>query len=63
MAAAIPDAKARAVRRWRVSAPPSTRVAEIWRAVDDLYYMVSQFLADGTLDEAAIIAWLRSRQP
>ena len=63
LAAAIPDAKARAVRRWRTSGPPTTRVSEIWRAVDDLYYMVSQFLADGSLDEDAIIAWLRSRQP
>ncbi len=59
LAAAIPDGKARAVRRWRTSGPPSTRVSEIWRAVDDLYYMVSHFLADGSLDEAAIIAWLR----
>jgi len=62
LAAAIPKSKARAIRRWRTTGPPSTRTADIWRAVDDLYYTVSYFLADGSYDEDAIIAWLRSRQ-
>lgn len=62
LASIIPDAKARAVRRWRLSGPPSTRASEIWFAVDDLYYTVSYFLADRSFDEEAILAWLRSRQ-
>jgi hypothetical protein len=42
---------------------PRTKSAERWAAIDDLYYTVSYFLADGSFDEDAIIAWLRSRQP
>ncbi len=63
LAAAIPRSTPRAIRRWRAVGPPSTRSADIWRAVDDLYYTVSYFLADGSYDEPAIVAWLRSRQP
>ena len=56
-----PDAKARSIRRWRVTGVAPSRVAERWEPIDNLCAIVGFFLADGTYDEEGIVAWLRSR--
>lgn len=63
IAKAIPNAKARSVRRWRTERPPLTRQTERWDPVDDLCALVCFVLSDGTYDEEGVIAWMRSRQP
>jgi hypothetical protein len=63
IARAIPQATgARSIRRWRTQGPPATKVAARWEPIDDLCALITFFLADGSYDNAAIVAWLRSRQ-
>lgn len=54
---------ARSVRRWRRDGVTSQREAALWQPIDDLCAVVGYLLADGTYDERAAIAWLRSRHP
>lgn len=62
IAAAVPDISARTARRWRQEGTPHAKAPTRWSQVDDLRSIIGFMLADGTYDEAAIIAWLRSRQ-
>lgn len=63
IARAIPEGKARSVRRWRVEGVARGRLAGRWAPIDDLCAIVGFLLSDGTYDEEAIVAWLRSRRP
>lgn len=63
IARAIPDGKARSVRRWRLEGVSRDRVAGRWAPIDDLCALVGYLLSDGTYDEEAVVAWLRSRRP
>lgn len=59
----VPDVSRRSIRRWRTEGAPHAKATERWEQLDDLRSIVGYLLADGTLDEEGIIAWLRSRQP
>jgi hypothetical protein len=61
IAKAVPNAGARSVRRWRTEGPPTTRAAQRWEPIDDLWATVGYLLANATYDEEGIVAWLRSR--
>jgi hypothetical protein len=63
IARAIPDGKARSVRRWRLEGVARARLAARWEPIDDLCAIVGFLLSDGTYDEAGVLAWLRSRHP
>jgi len=54
---------ARTLRRWRLEGFPDSKADERWEQLDDLRAIIGFMLADGTYDEAGILAWLRSRQP
>ena len=63
IARAIPDGKARSVRRWRLEGVARGRLAGRWGPIDDLCSIIGFLLSDGTYDEEAVVAWLRSRRP
>jgi len=63
IARAIPDGKARSVRRWRLEGVARERQAGRWEPIDDLGSLIGFLLSDGTYDEEAVVAWLRSRRP
>ena len=63
IARAIPDGKARSVRRWRLEGVARGRLASRWAPIDDLCAIVGFLLSDGTYDEEGVVAWLRSRRP
>ena len=58
-----PGGSARSVRRWRLHGMDRDREGARWRPIDNLCAIVGYLMSDGTFDEDATVAWLRSRQP
>jgi hypothetical protein len=64
IATAFPDGgSARSIRRWRLHGMDRDREGARWRPIDDLCAIVGYLMSDGTFDEDATLAWLRSRHP
>jgi hypothetical protein len=63
IAQVFPDGgSVRSVRRWRLHGMTRDREAARWTPIDNLCAIVGYLMSDGTFDEDATVAWLRSRQ-